>query len=105
MRHRGTTVPPMAAANEVTLEELRDHTAAILERVAAGEHLTITVDGRPVGELVPPVKGTPKALLLARYEWAKQHPVDDRFWLDIKAMRDESIDDLEERFKRWGWDR
>ena len=103
MRQRGITVPPMAAANEVTLEELRDHTAAILKRVEAGEHLTITVDGQPVGELVPPVKWTPKSVLLEIMEEGRKNPVDDQLWPEIKAMREESKDDMDDRLKRWGW--
>jgi prevent-host-death family protein len=39
--------------NEVSVRELRDHTAAVLRRVEAGERLLVTVDRRPVAELVP----------------------------------------------------
>jgi len=39
---------------EVASRELRNRTRGLLERVAAGEHITITVDGRPVARLVPP---------------------------------------------------
>ena len=39
--------------------ELRRHTARILRRVEAGERLQITVEGRPVAELVPlPARAT-----------------------------------------------
>ena len=33
--------------------ELRNDTAGVLRRVAAGERLTVLVNGRPVAELVP----------------------------------------------------
>ena len=39
---------------EVASRELRNRTRALLDRVAAGEQITITVDGRPVARLVPP---------------------------------------------------
>ena len=39
---------------EVASRELRNRTRVLLDRVAAGEHITITVDGRPVAQLVPP---------------------------------------------------
>ncbi len=39
---------------EVASRELRNRTRVLLDRVAAGEHITITVDGRPVARLVPP---------------------------------------------------
>lgn len=38
---------------EVASRELRNNTRAVLERVEAGEEVTITVDGRPVAAIVP----------------------------------------------------
>ena len=38
---------------EVASRELRNSTRSLLERVEAGERLTITVDGRPVAVLAP----------------------------------------------------
>ena len=38
---------------EVASRELRNHTRRLLERVAAGEEITITVDGRAVAQLGP----------------------------------------------------
>ena len=38
---------------EVASRELRNRTRVLLDRVAAGEHITITVDGMPVARLVP----------------------------------------------------
>jgi prevent-host-death family protein len=40
-------------SDEVSVRELRNHTAAVLRRVEAGERLRVTVDRRPVAELVP----------------------------------------------------
>ncbi len=37
----------------VSVQELRKRTADVLRRVTAGEKLLVTVDGRPVAELVP----------------------------------------------------
>ena len=37
----------------VASRELRNNTRRLLERVEAGESITITVDGRPVAELGP----------------------------------------------------
>lgn len=37
----------------VSVRELRNHTADVLRRVEAGERLQVTVDRRPVAELVP----------------------------------------------------
>lgn len=40
-------------AGEVSVRELRNHTAAVLRRVEAGERLRVTGDRRPVAELSP----------------------------------------------------
>jgi prevent-host-death family protein len=39
--------------DDISVRELRNHTADVLRRVEAGEHLRVTVDRRPVAELVP----------------------------------------------------
>jgi prevent-host-death family protein len=39
--------------DDVSVRELRNHTADVLRRVEAGERLRVTVDRRPVAELVP----------------------------------------------------
>lgn len=38
---------------EVASRELRNNTRALLDRVASGEDVTITIDGRSVARLVP----------------------------------------------------
>ncbi len=47
-------------SDEVSVRELRNRTAEVLRRVEAGERLRVTVDRRPVAELVP---------LPSRSEW------------------------------------
>lgn len=37
----------------VTIRELRNHGGDVVDRVEAGEHVTVTRDGRPVAELRP----------------------------------------------------
>ena len=39
--------------DDVSVRELRNHTAEVLRRVEAGERLRVTVDRRPVAELTP----------------------------------------------------
>lgn len=41
------------AVDQVSVRDLRNRTADVLRRVESGEHLQITVDRRPVAELVP----------------------------------------------------
>lgn len=38
---------------EIPARELRNDVSAVLRRVEAGEHLTVTVSGRRVAQLVP----------------------------------------------------
>lgn len=38
---------------EVTIRELRNKGGEVVDRAAAGEHIVITRDGRPVAELRP----------------------------------------------------
>jgi prevent-host-death family protein len=40
-------------SEDVSVRELRNHTAEVLRRVEAGARLRVTVDRRPVAELVP----------------------------------------------------
>jgi prevent-host-death family protein len=40
-------------SDDVSVRELRNHTADVLRRVERGERLRVTVDRRPVAELTP----------------------------------------------------
>jgi prevent-host-death family protein len=46
-------------SDEVSVRELRNHTAEVLRRVEAGERLRVTVDRRPVAELAPLASRSP----------------------------------------------
>ena len=39
--------------SDVPARDLRNDVSAVLRRVEAGEHLRVTISGRPVAELVP----------------------------------------------------
>ncbi|MDT0346823.1 type II toxin-antitoxin system Phd/YefM family antitoxin [Streptomyces litchfieldiae] len=43
----------MSDGTEVPLRELNQQTSRVLARVAAGETVTITKDGVPIGDIVP----------------------------------------------------
>ena len=51
----------------VSLQELQQDPAALLDRVAAGEHLVVVRGGRPVAELrpLPPARPNPRPFGLA----------------------------------------
>jgi prevent-host-death family protein len=43
--------------SEATVRELRNHGGRVLDRVAAGERIIITRDGKPVARLEPVARG------------------------------------------------
>lgn len=81
---------------EVASRELRNHTRSVLERVNAGEEITITVDGRPMAKLVPidrrPV-WMPKEQFLRLFQG---HQADPALTDELREMLgDETTDDID----------
>ena len=79
-------------SDEVSVRELRNRTADVLRRVEAGERLRVTVDRRPVAELVP---------LPARATWVpRQRMLDALVQADaglrgeLAATLPDTVDDL-----------
>jgi prevent-host-death family protein len=77
--------------SEVTVRELRNHGADVLQRVARGEALTVTRDGEAVAELRPlRRRPVPAAMLLAR--WRRLPLVDPaKLRADIDAILDAAL--------------
>jgi prevent-host-death family protein len=76
---------------DVSSRDLRSHTAEVLRRVEAGERLRITVNRRPVAELVP----------LDRPRWAsgaaieralREASADTRLLDDLAVIRGEAVE-------------
>lgn len=79
---------------EVASRELRNNTRSLLERVEAGEAVTITVDGRPVAVLQPLGR---RPRWLGRDEFVRRvgsHQADPAFRDELAALAPESTDDL-----------
>lgn len=76
---------------KVTIRELRNHGGTVVERVRAGERLTVTRSGRPVAELRPlPRRGPGAQELLSR--WRNLPHVDPAaLRSDIDAVIDPSL--------------
>jgi len=68
---------------DVSVRELRNHTAEVLRRVEAGERLRVTVDRRPVAELAP---------LPARDTWVARQRVVDALVQADASLSDELAD-------------
>jgi prevent-host-death family protein len=75
----------------VTIRDLRNRGGDLVDRVAAGEALTVTRDGRPVAELRPVRRrGLSAAALLER--WRRLPPIDpDRLRADIDLVLDQRL--------------
>jgi prevent-host-death family protein len=75
--------------------ELRDHISQVLREVEAGERLRITVDGRPVADIVP--IGGPRRTFVPRDEvlqMLSRAPLDPAFQHDLEAATGSTIDEL-----------
>lgn len=77
--------------SEVSIRELRNHGGDVIDRVTAGEPITVTRSGRPVAELRPlPRSSTDPATLLER--WRHLPRVDpERFKADIDSLVDPTL--------------
>lgn len=77
--------------DKVTIRELRNHGGEVVSRVEAGEHVTVTRDGRPVAELRPlRSRGISAAVLLER--WRRLPAVNPTgLRRDIDAAIDQSL--------------
>ncbi|HEU0168319.1 MAG TPA: type II toxin-antitoxin system prevent-host-death family antitoxin [Chloroflexota bacterium] len=75
----------------VSIRDLRNHGGEVIDRVIAGEHITITRNGREVAELRPVRRAkVPMATVLER--WRELEPVDPvRFRADIDSIFDSSL--------------
>ncbi len=81
--------------SEIAARELRNQTADVLRRVAAGEPVTITSRGRPVADLVPvrPARRRPiaRAELVRRLARAQADP---GLRGQLEELAGETTDDL-----------
>lgn len=77
--------------DNVSVRELRNNGGRVLQRVADGETLTVTMDGRPIAELRPVVgRGLTAAALLQR--WRRLPIVDAaRLRADLDRMMDSAL--------------
>lgn len=75
----------------VTVRELRNQGGRVLERVAAGEALTVTMDGRPIAELRP-LPGLPLSASAILARWRRLPAVDPHsLRTDIDRTLDTSL--------------
>ena len=78
----------------VASRELRNNTRALLNRVAAGEEITITVDGYVVAVLSPPLR---RARSMSREHFVATfdgHLADAALRDELRAMMPDTTDDI-----------
>jgi prevent-host-death family protein len=78
----------------VASRELRNNTRGLLERVEAGESITITVDGRPVAVLAPAGR---RPRWMARQEFLGRvlgHQADPGLTGDLRRLAPDTTDEL-----------
>jgi len=79
---------------EIPQRELRNDISRVLRQVEAGERLRITVDGRPVADLVP-LAGTPRTFVPREdlKRMLAEVALDGQFRSDMDTISD-TIDEL-----------
>ena len=77
--------------DSVSVRDLRNNCGRVLQRVAGGETLTVTMDGEPIAELRPvPGRALSATTLLTR--WRHLPPVDARqLRADLDGVLDASL--------------
>lgn len=82
---------------DVASRELRNNTRALLDRVEAGEVVTITVNGRPVA-ILQPIGRQPR--WFPREEFVRRivrHQADAALRRELRELAPETTDDLPKR--------
>jgi len=76
---------------EVSIRDLRNHGGEVIDRVALGEELIITRDGKPVAQLRP-LDRSPLSVAVLLRRWARLPPMDpDALRRDVDAVMDPSL--------------
>lgn len=91
LRYSGITRDTLDPMPDVSIRELRNHGGEVVDRVARGERLTVTRNGRPVAELRPVVAARVDVRELIRRR-SNLPPVDpDRLRHDIDSVVDPAL--------------
>ena len=79
--------------SSISVRELRNSVSEALRRVEAGERLTVTVNRRPVAEIVPLRRRrvVPVAEAIAV---ASRHAADRELVADVRGMLPDTTDDI-----------
>lgn len=79
---------------DIPQRELRNRVSAVLREVAAGARLRVTVDGRPVADLVP-IQERKRFVAWGEVDRIlREAPLDANFVADVMSVVPETIDEL-----------
>jgi prevent-host-death family protein len=78
--------------NSISVRELRNKVSEVLRRVEAGERITVTVDRRPVAELVPLLRRRAVPVDEAR-RIAARHAADAGVLNELRVLVPDTTDD------------
>jgi prevent-host-death family protein len=82
----------MSVSDSVSVRELRNSVSSVLRRVEAGERVTVTVDRRPVAELVPLRRRRAVPIAEARSA-ASRHSADPGLLTEIRQAAPDTTDE------------
>jgi prevent-host-death family protein len=80
-------------SDSISVRELRNRVSEVLRRVEGGERLTVTVDRRPVAEIVPLRRRRTVALAEA-LSIVSRHAADRGLLDDVRGLISDTTDDL-----------
>ena len=80
--------------HSVASRELRNQTRSLLDRVAAGEEIAITVDGRPVAVLAPLPQRTRWMTRESFLHTVAPHQADASLRDELTSLAPDTTDDL-----------
>ncbi len=79
---------------DIAARDLRNDVSAVLRRVEAGEHLRVTVSGRPVAELIP-LPAKPKSLCWENFlDGSEDWRADAKLAEDLARLVSDTTDDV-----------
>ena len=79
--------------DRVSVRELRNSISEVLRRVEGGERVTVTVDRRPVAELIP-LRRRRAVPVSEALHVATRNAADAGLLKDVRALVDDTTDDL-----------
>lgn len=82
-----------AMGSSISVRDLRNTVSEVLRRVEAGERLTVTVDRRPVAEIVP-LRRRWTVPADEAFAIASRHAADRRLLREVRGLLSDTTDDV-----------